>query len=150
MLHWLAETLRCYADLALFPSLTIGFLIGLTKTVGLILGKVAAIFSIATVTQLGLADEQAKTLIAQICLGYDFTDRFETIGPAFVLTQRGSQLIGADLQRPPRVMTKSRVPAATTAGPGALSAYYNRMPYAVGMLGDDLRHGDRRFILVTA
>jgi len=95
MLHWLVETLRCHADLVLFPSLTIGFFIGLTKTLGLILEKVAAIFIAATVTQPRLANKHTKTLTSQIRLRYDFTDRFAAIGPAFALTQRRSQLIGA-------------------------------------------------------
>lgn len=150
MLDWRVEILRCHVTLALFPSLTIGLFIGLTKTLGLILGDVAAIFIVADVTRLGLANESAQTLTTHILLRYDFTDRFATIGPAFILAQRGWQLIGTE---PPKASTgydKLAGPGYGDHWTGAFSAYHNRMPCAAGMLGDDLRHGDRPFILVTA
>ena len=58
------------------------------------------------ITRLDLPEEQAKTYINQIPIGYAVTYIFGTIGSAIILAQLGPKLIGVDLPRRARTMRR--------------------------------------------
>ena len=95
MIEWIPEILRRYPEIAVFTTLTLGFLFGQLKLGSFSLGTVAATLLVGVV--IGLADPKihpiAKTLFFDLFI---FTIGYK-IGPQFFRSFKGDGLQQATL-----------------------------------------------------
>jgi len=75
------------------------------------------------ITRLNLPEDQTKTFLNQIPIGYAVTYIFGTIGSAIILAQLGPKLIGVDLAQACKDYEKLLGGGKTDAEPGVFSAY---------------------------
>jgi putative transport protein len=105
------------------------------KMAGLDLGYAAGLYSgsqtisaamgVASdqIARLNLPEDQAKTYLNQIPIGYAVTYIFGTIGSAIILAQLGPKLLGVDLAQACKDYEKQMGGGQTGAEPGVFSAY---------------------------
>jgi putative transport protein len=75
------------------------------------------------IARLNLPEDQTKTFLNQIPIGYAVTYIFGTIGSAVILAQLGPKLIGVDLAQACKDYEKQMGGGQTSAEPGVFSAY---------------------------
>jgi putative transport protein len=75
------------------------------------------------IARLNLPEDQTKTFLNQIPIGYAVTYIFGTIGSAIILAQLGPKLIGVDLVQACKDYEKQLGGGQTSAEPGVFSAY---------------------------
>lgn len=74
------------------------------------------------ITRLDLPEDQAKTFLNQIPIGYAVTYIFGTIGSAIILAQLGPKLLGVDLAQACKDYEKQMGGGQSSAEPGVFSA----------------------------
>jgi putative transport protein len=74
------------------------------------------------ITRLNLAEDQTRTFLNQIPIGYAVTYIFGTIGSAIILAQLGPKLIGVDLAQACKDYEKQMGGAQSSSEPGVFSA----------------------------
>lgn len=75
------------------------------------------------ITRLNLPEDQTKTFLNQIPIGYAVTYIFGTIGSAIILAQLGPKLIGVDLAQACKDYEKQMGGGQGSTEPGVFSAY---------------------------
>jgi putative transport protein len=92
------------------------------------------------IARLNLSEDQTKTFLNQIPIGYAVTYIFGTIGSAIILAQLGPKLIGVDLVQACKDYEKQLGGGQTSAEPGVFSAYRKfelaRLPDSSGQRHD--------------